>query len=170
MQPRCTTISLLRGGLVRRWCAANSCRDQGILEEEPVIATGRFRLVREACPVQRSEEPVSRAITGKHSSGPVRPVRSGSEADDQDARVRVSEGWNGSSPVRLFAEGRPLLDGDLLAPCDEAGAVSALRNPGLQFVETQWETLQGLREIGRVQQDDGDLRASESRARPSAPP
>ena len=59
----------------------------------------------------------------------------GREADDQDARLGVAEAGDGAAPVLLAGVRRALLPRDLLAPRDQPGAGTALRDLLPQLVE-----------------------------------
>ena len=86
-------------------------------------------LVRQARRVQRGEQEVARRIAGEHPTRPVAAVRRRREPDEQDPRRRVTEPGHRPAPVRLVAEAGDLLDGDGLAPRDEARAGRQGRSP-----------------------------------------
>ena len=74
-EERRAVVHLLRSRLiVRRSASVNGCYE-AIGQHQSVISPLVSGLVREACPVQRSIEPLAAAIPGKHAASSVRPVR-----------------------------------------------------------------------------------------------
>jgi hypothetical protein len=68
--------------------------------------------------VHRAHEEVTGAVAGEHAACAVGAVRRGCEAEHEDARLRITEAWNGTSPVDTVAMRR------FLRPRDP-GAISA---------------------------------------------
>ncbi len=62
-------------------------------------------------------------------------MRGRRQADDQEPRPRVSEAWDGLTPIDLCREGGSLLPGHLLAPLDKARAAPAVDEVGHQEIE-----------------------------------
>jgi hypothetical protein len=75
--------------------------------------------------VNRTEEEVSRLVSGEDPSRAVSAVRRGRQADDEKARSRISECGNGPAPVRLSAKAARRVAGGLFAPRDETWAPAA---------------------------------------------
>ena len=67
---------------------------------EPVVERRRRRLVREAGPVHRPEQPVAAAVAGEHPAGAVRAVRGRRQTEHHDPCVRVAEAGDRPTPVR----------------------------------------------------------------------
>ena len=105
------------------------------IEPQPVVGRARRRLVREPDRVHRREQEVARRVAGEHPPGPVAAVRRRRQPDEQDPRVRIAEPRHRPPPVRLVAEARHLLAGDLLPPLDQPRTQAArddLRRQGLE--------------------------------------
>ena len=75
--------------------------------------------------MQGRPEEVARRVAGEDPARPIAAVRGGSQADEQDPRVRVAEPRYRQAPVRLVAEAFDLLARDQFAPGDEARAAPA---------------------------------------------
>jgi hypothetical protein len=58
-----------------------------------------------------------------------------SEPQNEEPPVRIPEGGNGATPVRLVAEGGSPVTSDPLTPLDQARTRSTRRDGGLQLVE-----------------------------------
>lgn len=97
--------NLVRAGLVGGRSAADGGGDPGMAEREAVVAASGLRAAGEAELMEDGEEEVAGAIAGKGPPGAVGAVRSGSEAEKEDARAGIAEAGNGLGPVRLVEVG-----------------------------------------------------------------
>ena len=135
-EERRAVVALRRQRLVRRRRAADGGGDvRADRARSPSSAARDRRLVREPDRVHRREQEVARRVAGEHPPGPVAAVRGRRQPDEQDPRVRIAEPRHRPAPVRLVAEARHLLAGDLLPPRDEPRAATArddLRRQGLE--------------------------------------
>ena len=82
--------------------------DVEVVEFEAVLAGDGDGLGGESGLVEDLVEDVAGAVAGEHAAGAVGAVGAGSEAEDEDAGVRVAEGGDGSSPIGLIAVGAAL--------------------------------------------------------------
>src|SRR2546426_13777 len=96
-------IQLLEGGLVVRRRTARGGRDVGAFEDKAVRAMKRPRRAGKPLAVKLSIEPFPGPIPGEHPPGPVRPVRSGRQANDEEPCVGIAEARHRTSPVFLVA-------------------------------------------------------------------
>ena len=87
---------------------------------EPVADVRRRRLVGQPDAVHGGEQEVAAAVAGEDPPGAVGAVGGRGQAEHDDARRRVAEAGHRPAPVGLVAVGGPALDGDLLAPRDQA--------------------------------------------------
>ena len=124
-QIRSAVRDLTRQRLVLRRRAPNSSGNVTITQAQAVVSVNRFRLIREAGLVQCSKEPVAASISSEDPSGPVTAVRRRREADDEEARSRITKTWNRFTPVLLIRESLYLFASDPLAPFDEPRAEPA---------------------------------------------
>ena len=97
------------------------------------------RLARKAERVERSIEPVAAAVAGKDSSRAIAAVRRRRQADDEQTRRRIAESRQRLGPVALplIAEWR--FFGDLLAPTDQARALSASDHSPTEMIQLSHE-------------------------------
>ncbi len=137
-------------GLVRRGCTAHGRGDVGAGQLQAVVGRDRRRLVGEAEPVERPEEPVAGTVPGEHPAGAVPAVRRRREPDHEDTGTRIAEAGYGASPVVVVSERRALLTRDLLAPLDEPRAGAAVDDLGGQRRECVRVDRVGHRGIVRV--------------------
>ena len=75
--------------------------------------------------VERGGQEIARAVAGEDAAGPVRAVRRGRQADQQQARVRIAEPRHRPAPVDVVAVGGLLLARDARAVAPQARAVLA---------------------------------------------
>ena len=125
--------------LGRRFVAGRGAADDGadpdLAELEAVVATGGGGLAGEAEFVEDGVHKVSGAVTGKWAAGPVGAVGPGSEAEDEDAGLGITEAGNGFGPVFLVAEGLAAGFTDTADVGDKARAAGAICNALLQRIE-----------------------------------
>ena len=100
-EKRSTRFAFRRLGFVSRWCASNCRIYVGVDESEAVVGVCTRGLVCETRPMQCSEEPVAGAVAGEDSSRTVGPMRSRSQAQDQQRRGGIAKSGHGTSPVRV---------------------------------------------------------------------
>src|SRR5262249_4850549 len=108
--------------------AVDSCSDIRINEFQSVTPVGRRRLIRKTEVEQRPVEPVTGPVAGKDPSSPVSAMRRGSEANNQQPRIRRSEAGNRPSPIVPIPESSDLCPRNLFAVFDQAGASPAVDN------------------------------------------
>ncbi len=102
--------------LIGRGRATDRGRDPGAGQLQPVVARDRFRPIGEAGPVQGAEEPDAGPVACELPPRPIRAVRSGREAEQQEPGVRVAEAGDGLAPVIMIGIGGSLLDRNPLPP------------------------------------------------------
>jgi hypothetical protein len=100
---------------------------------EPVVPSGRRRLVCEPGAVQRPEQPVAGQVAGEDAAGAVAAVRGRGEPDDQQRRVHRAESRYRPAPVLLVRERGPLLACDALAPLHEPRTPAAADDAPLEL-------------------------------------
>src|SRR5690606_11825839 len=103
------------------------------VEAEPVVAPARGRLVGEARPVQRREQPVAGAVAGEDAPGPVAAVGGGREAEEVHRRGGIAEAGHRPPPVLLVAVGGALLARHPLPPLHQPRAAAAADDLGLEL-------------------------------------
>lgn len=104
---------LLHGGrAIARGGAADGRRKVQVPVPQSVTAVLRRRLVRVPDRVERPDQKGRGTISGEYSSRPIRAVGRGSEADHDQAGVRVAEPRHPPSPVLLVPELPLSLPGD----------------------------------------------------------
>lgn len=109
-------------------------RNRAADEFEPVVSRVPRRLSREPRFVKRPKQPLSAAIAGKHSPGPVRSVRGGSETDDQQFRPGIAEIGNGPPPVIPVLKRAAFLGGNAAAVVPQPGTAFAGNDLTIEFV------------------------------------
>ena len=131
-EPWRARVALLDRRLVGGRGAAHRRCDVGVEQRQAVVGAPADRPVGEPDRMERSEEEVARRIAREDPTGPVAAVRRGREAEQQDARVGVTEAGHGTRPVGLVAEAGDLLACHPLAPLDQPRAAAALHDLGGQ--------------------------------------
>ena len=116
--------------LVVRRRAPHRSRDVAIPKDESIVFRDRCRLVRKSRSVESAIQPFSAAISGEGASRAVASVGRGSQADDEDPRVRVPESRDRPTPVIPIAEGGAFRAGDLLAVSHEPRTLATCDNLG----------------------------------------
>src|SRR5262249_13149006 len=112
--------------------AANGGGNVSVEQAEAVVAMSGIRPGGKARLVQHGIEEVAGAVTGKGAAGAVGSVGAGSEAEDQQASVRIAEAGNRPGPVIPLEIGAALFLPDLSAVGDEARAAGAGDNLRVQ--------------------------------------
>jgi hypothetical protein len=120
-------FELRRERLVGRRRTAAGRGEQRAREDQPIAATHRSRAVRESHRMQGAIEEITRFVTGEDPPRAVPAVRGRREPDEQDSRLRVSKGRQGTAPIPLAAEASRRMAGGVLAPGDQPRA-AATRN------------------------------------------
>ncbi len=133
-----TGEDLLAGWLIVRRYATDGRSDVGIMQNEAVIPCRALRLIGESSLPHRPIEKLAGAVAGKHASGTVCAMRSGSESDDQQPRIRIAEPGHGTAPIGLSAIRSPLHAPDLFPVGDQPQASEAVDD----FVVENWERIQ----------------------------
>ena len=87
--------------------------------------------------MHRREQEVAAAVAGEHASRAVGAVGGRRQPEHDDRCRRVAEAGDRTAPVGLVAERGAALDGDLLAPGDEARAGAAGHDLALEVGEAQ---------------------------------
>lgn len=126
VQERCASITFVRIRMIPRRSALHSRSDPSIDEAKPIVGRYRRRLIGKPGAVHRPEQPFSTAITSEDATGAIGTMRSRRQTQNDDTPLRVTESRYRSTPVRLTAICRSLFGGDLLAPCHESRACSAI--------------------------------------------
>ena len=116
--------NLLGRGLVARRSAADDGADPGVAQAQAVVAGDSAGFRGEAQLVKDGVHEVPGAVAGEGATGAVGSVRTGSEAEDEDARARVAETGNRTRPVIMVLVGAA-------AGLADAGAV--LAQAGTEF-------------------------------------
>jgi hypothetical protein len=115
-------------GLVIRWRAPHRCRDERLVQPQPIVDPLRCRHVGEAVVVQRSHQEIARAaatVAGEHASRAVGAMGGRRQAKDQDSGERVTESRHRTTPVGIASERGSLLPRDALTVRAQAGAAIA---------------------------------------------
>jgi len=128
LQPRSTVGDLVSGWAIVGRGTAHRGADEGIVQALAIVACDRGRQVRESMRMQRAEEPVAARIAGEHAAGAIGAMRRGSQTDDPQARVWITEARNRPAPVGPVAEGAPFACCNLGAMAPQARAQGAVRN------------------------------------------
>ena len=118
-------VAFFGGWFVRRRGATDGGGDPDSREPEIIVLATRDRGVCKASAVKPGEQEIAGTVTREESSRPVGAVGRRGEAEYYDPGFRITEAWQGSTPVRLVAERCPFLAGNLLAPLYEAWAAAA---------------------------------------------
>jgi len=107
-----TLNQLVTGRLIIRRGAMTGSSDGTVSEFKSVFGRGRFGLVCKSGPMQCTKQPVTTAISGKHSACSVGAVCGGCKADNQHSSIVVPEVLDRFAPVSFAAIGGPFLFGD----------------------------------------------------------
>src|SRR5580693_8465337 len=105
IQIRSALRQLLRKRLVIGRSAAYRRRDVEAFQLKAILAIGRGGLVGKAGFIQNREHELARRISGERPAGAVRAVRSGSQAEDKNARIGIAKAGHGLAPVIAIAIG-----------------------------------------------------------------
>src|SRR5205814_1645845 len=133
VEPYAAAAQLVGTRRVRRRSAAAWRHDERVVQPQPILAVDAGRLVREPGAVERREEEIAAAVAREHAARPVAAVRGGREAQQDEARGRISEPGDGTGPVRPGREPPHFDARHFLAPRHETGASAALDHTRLQF-------------------------------------
>src|SRR5260221_12415415 len=90
---------LVRERFVVGWGAADGGGDVQFFQLQAVVAIGGGRLGGESGFVEGRVHEFSGGVAGEGAAGTVGAVGSGSEAEDDDARLGISEAGDGLAPV-----------------------------------------------------------------------
>lgn len=121
-------IALVDGRLVRGRRTSNRRSHIGVGQLQTIIERHCLRLIGEARAEERAIEKVAGAIAGEHPTRSVRPMGSRSEADDHHRSRGVAEARHRPAPVHVISVCGSFVDSHLLAPFDQARALSALHD------------------------------------------
>jgi hypothetical protein len=100
--------------LVIRWGTPHDDRDVSVGEREAIVEPRRGRLVREAGTVERTVEPVTRAIAREHAARAIATMGCRRETDDEQPCARVAKPADRLCPIALAGEAfRDVLRGRL---------------------------------------------------------
>ena len=91
--------------------------------------------------MQRTVEPIAAAVARKHASRSVPAVRSRCKSDDKQPRIGIAETRNRFSPIFPIFESCNFVSRYLLPPANEARAMVAGDNIGLELMNMQCEWL-----------------------------
>jgi len=117
---------------VIRWRAPYGCRDERVIQPQPIVGSLRRRHVGEAVVVERSHQEITRAaptVAGEHASRTVAAVGGWRQAEDQDSGERIAESRDGTAPVRVASERGPLLACDALTVLAQTRTAVAGHDP-----------------------------------------
>lgn len=128
VEPGRAGSNFVRQGLVAGRGAANDGSDPCTDEAHAVAPVTGGGLRGKARAIEQRVEEVSRAVAGEGPASTVRSVRSGSEADEEHARVRVAERRDRFAPVFKITISAALLLGDGGAVLAKALAAGALHH------------------------------------------
>lgn len=92
-------------------------------------------LVGETRPIQCSEQPIARAVTGEHPPGPITSVGGGSQPDHQQPGFRIAKPGNRPRPVILALKPCRGVASTFLPPVHQPGTFEAGGYLGLNFCE-----------------------------------
>ena len=99
IEKRRTVAQLFRGGFVARRRATTYRCDLQIGESHAIVARPCERLRRESRFVEHRIKEIAGAVSGEGTTCAVGAVCAGSEAQSQDARVRIAKGRNRLAPI-----------------------------------------------------------------------
>src|ERR1017187_5337096 len=119
--------------VVRRRAVADR-RDVGADQPQPVIAALPVRPVGKFSLVERAEQPPPGRVARKHTPCPIRPVRAGGQANNQQPRTRIAQTRQGFRPIIPVAELALLLTTNSLPVRNEARTKLAANDPLIQLV------------------------------------
>ena len=109
-------------GFVSRRGAADGGGDEAVAQFETVVAVDRSRLRRETGSVERRIKEITRCVAGKRPAGAVAAMGARREPDDDRARVGVTEGGDGTTPVGAGEVGALLFGRNVRGVCPQLGA------------------------------------------------
>ena len=136
-------LSRSRSRLVGRRSAPHRGRDVAPAQTQPVVARHRCRLVGEAGPVERPEQPVARAVAREDPPRAVSPMGRRRKPDHEHSGLGIAEARERLAPVLLGRERRPLDARHLLTPGDQPRAAPAGDDLPLELAEVR--LIQALR-------------------------
>ena len=115
--------------------AASGSSDVGVFQFEPVVAVSGNGLICEAAAIERGKQEVAGAVSGEDAAGAIASVSGGREAQDEKLGAWIAEAGDRLAPVLGGGEGAALFAGDLLAIGDQARALAAGDDFGVQLHE-----------------------------------
>src|SRR5207249_9073129 len=107
-----------------------------VAQAEAIVAVNRRWLIREASPVKRCVEPISRTVAGKDPAGAVAAVCGRRQATDQQAGPYSAEARQRPAPILLIAIGSAFVARYLFAPSNQARTFTTLDNALVQLSQT----------------------------------
>jgi len=126
-------VPLLGRRAVGRRSTAHNRGYVGIAQAQAVVPMGALSAVGVAGSMKSRIEPFSGAIAGEHAAGSVCPVRSRSQADDQQAGGRITKAVERSRPVVLASVATWGIGGPRLPPLNQAGTQSTAVDLGREL-------------------------------------
>ena len=118
--------------IVRR-SATRDRADVGVNESKTIFARDGCGLVRKSGAIKLFVKKIAGAIAGEHAPGAIRAVRRGSEADDQELRVRIAESRDRPAPILLIAIRAALGACDFFAVANQARTFAALNDLSVEY-------------------------------------
>ena len=92
---------LICGGPIVGGSAARCAGDPSSIQAKLIVSMQRLGATPKPRFVKRAVEPIPAGISGKGTPGSIRPVRSGSKADDEETGEWIAEAGDRPSPIEL---------------------------------------------------------------------
>ena len=109
--------------------------DVGVAKNEAVVARPAAGLGSETGFVEHAVKHIARTVAGEHAAGAVRAVGARSQAEDQDACLRIAKRGYRLSPINPVPVGSPFDLGDAGDVVTQTGASAAPHNFVLKYLK-----------------------------------
>lgn len=143
-QVRRAIADLLWSRLVARRSATHHRADPDMAQLQAVVARDCIAMIRQADLMQNGIHEVSRAVTGKRPACPVRSMRAGSQAENQNPCPWIAKARNGTRPVGVVEIGATLHHAKVAAVGAQPFAAFTGDDSGTDLVEGLIQDSQGL--------------------------
>ena len=126
LQVRLTSSEFDAGRFVLRGRTSDGRSDVTVPQLQPIVDRHGGWLICEAVAVKSSVQPIAATVSREDATRAISAMGCRRQADDEEARVRVAERRNGSTPVGPVPEGRTLRFRDPLPVPHEPRALAAI--------------------------------------------
>ena len=124
-QIRAATTDLERGGAIAGGRTMGRRDHIQVMEDQAVVDSRGGGLIGESGAVQSGDQEFRRSISRKHPARSIGAVRSRSQPDQQDPRLRISISGDGTAPILFFEIGPAFDPSDSFAVGHQPRATSA---------------------------------------------